>query len=53
MSQKKSKTKYEPVEKLPSTWEGVCSIVIEELRMIRKTLKQIKGIVAEIKDKKK
>lgn len=53
MSKKKSKLKLEPVENLPSTWEGFCIIVLSEMRMIRRTLKQIKGILAEIKNGKK
>ena len=53
MAKKKSKIKLEPVENLSSTWEGFCIMMLSEMRTIRNTLKQIKGILAEIRDKQK
>ena len=50
---KENKIEYIPVENLPSTWEGFCIMILTEVRMIRRTLKQIKGILSEIKEGKR
>lgn len=44
---KKMGLKVIPVENLPSTWEGFCIIILSEIRQIRRTLNQIKGILGK------